>query len=145
MQLVQNIKFKAKTKTKNCARVVKHVNYSYSVRAHSLDTWNTGHLLVPPVCPSSNNISQLVNVKYSIVLTIGTIDSKNFDLVIPIVIGSVPLRDQTQNYDPLSNDLPSYETCMFGSSYSGETHVWSNSEEPEFIPSYPVYNNTTRY
>ncbi len=147
VRLVQNLKFKAKTKTKNCSRIVKHVNYSSIVKAHSVLTWDTSHLIIPPICPNSNEICKIVKIKYSLVLTIGTIDSKNFDLSIPITIGSVPLREsfQVENLNQFSEDLPSYETCMFGTSFNSETSVGLNSEVPEFTPSYPVYKNSTRY
>ena len=148
VRLIQNLKFKARSKTKNCSRVVKQVNYPSNLRARSAETW-IKQLPIPPVCPDSNDICRIVKIKYRLVLTLGAADSNNFDLLIPVTIGSVPLRNEIESsyaYQFASDFPPSYEACMFRSNLDGGNvnPDFENGEiiEHDFKPLYPVYRDT---
>jgi hypothetical protein len=147
VNLKQNIRFYATTKSKSCIRNVGAIRFPRKIPSRFQDTWNDSVLVIPPVCSTSNGTCGIIEVSYSIVFnfdTSGIAISK--DLVIPIVVGTIPLKLSENNHYDMPAP-PSYEACMFPISNGqipddvetkGEV---VESDSNTFKPFYPYYKD----
>ncbi len=108
---------------------------------------------------SSKNTCKIIEISYNLVLTFGTNFSIDFELSIPIVIGTVPLKNTNLKDMPPINQseiisecqldeigTPTYEKCIFSSETSKENITrYTKSEKIEsnspFYPVYKIYSN----
>ncbi|RNA34510.1 arrestin domain-containing 3-like [Brachionus plicatilis] len=92
--LIQRVAFHAKGKSKMVtSNVIKSV-FSKTIEAKKFENWNDAALIIPPVCPSSNGSCRIIDVNYEIALYFAselTLDSR---VIIPIVIGTVPIMSE---------------------------------------------------
>lgn len=145
--LVQKIKFHSNNKTKTCIRNVASIKYDQRVSARSTDRWDKSVLLIPPVCSSSNGTCRIIEVSYAVIFRF---DASGFaiskDLVIPIVIGTIPMNIEQDSRPPAYT----YETCIFGPNpvdIPDETRKGEiiESDSNTFKPYYPYYAMQSNY
>ena len=145
LKLVQILKFHTKSKVKTIAREVTHIVFNKEIQPMSRVDWDNSVLTIPSVCPSSQNTSRLIEVSYTLVLSVEpSWPSSPLALKIPITIGSVPFRSSSfSNFDSLNNayDLPTYQECVFDIDSSNQIADEQN-DDINFAPLYPIYSNS---
>lgn len=157
IKLVQEIKLTGSsreiivktTKVKTCYRDVVNVNLLQIIAAKTNVTLNNNYsIIVPPVSATSTNTCKIIEIRYYVVFTFGCRGSANKDMSIPITIGTIPLSNPSEkkpSLDNSSNNLPSYEECVYGAikpeiaeSIKGEMF---DSDASTFKPLYPYYKD----
>lgn len=98
-------------------------------------------LLIPSVCPTSNGLSKIIDISYLLIFSFGVRGSLDRDLVIPVVIGTMPLRTESESsvhsYLP-----PTYEESMFGAEKSSGDESSKGDVYDSDVNSYrPLYPN----
>lgn len=150
VKLVQDLKFHATTKSRTSQRNVAEVVYSNVIRPCSIESWNKGTLVIPPVCPSSNGACKIIEISYSVVFVFGASNSIDSNLAIPIYIGTIPLRqleNTSNNTSSAYPSAPSYQECMFGANPNQEFDSGFQKGEliesdlSTFKPFYPYYKD----
>ena len=150
VKLIQNLRFQASGRFKSTQRNVAEIVYNKTIRPNSIETWNRGHLVIPPVCPSSNGACKIIDICYSVVFVFGASTSIDSDLNIPIYIGTIPLRqDENNSNNPsvIMPSAPSYQECMFGVNPNKqfdnniEKGEVIESDQGQFKPFYPYYKD----
>ena len=85
-------------------RLVSELACPIKIKARMYEEWNDS-VIIPKICPSSNGTSKIMKIRYSAVLYVDPSDlHSDFDAFIPIVIGTVPIIQDNQNFE-----LPSFE------------------------------------
>ncbi|CAF0782805.1 unnamed protein product [Brachionus calyciflorus] len=110
--LMQNLRFEAKSRVRNCTRKVASMEFPNKVGIKTTEKWNNLPILIPSVSPSTMGNSRLIDVSYELFLNFdATGVSTSTDLNVPIVIGTIPLRKGNK----IGNtDLPFLlEECVF--------------------------------
>ena len=149
VNIIQRIYFHSTCKTKTCVRNMAQVKYPKRIPEKTREVWSLG-IIIPPVCASSNGTCKIIHVTYIILFNFdpsGLAVSK--DLGIPLTIGTIPLRNQSNNMQPdqLMPSLPSsFQACMFGNENSANFEPASKGEIVEsnsssFKPMYPFYKD----
>ncbi len=167
VNLVQTLKLSGQNETKLVKRVVCTARFLDRIKSRSSETWESSCLVIPPLCPTLNGLSSIIQVNYSLVLFLhlsGLSCAKS--LTLPIVIGTVPIKnhhamhDKHLRRDTLDNisfepDRSSY-VCKVSKSESSRNRSFSaffdpefdmihgefmDSEDDEFKPSYPYYKS----
>ena len=146
VSLVQNIRFIATKNSKNERRFLSNVKKNVMVKKKSFQDWNNIILPIPSICSNSNGVSKIIEVDYFVYFSFDTSGiAVSKDLVIPIEIGTIPLRDDV-NSDP-STPLPySFERCMFGpnTNFSQQEEIkgeYYDNDSNTYIPLYPIYKD----
>lgn len=109
-------KFKATTKTKECSKDLCSLRKG-EMNGHSHDFW-TGELLVPPTPPSELIHCNIIDIDYSLDVSVSP-SGPALDLTvkIPIVIGTIPLREMfscfTSSFPPQPMGLQAEPTSSF--------------------------------
>jgi hypothetical protein len=140
-QLIQKVYCVTRSKSRLFSRVVVELPYSNKVNKSKYEEWN-GSIIIPPVCPSSKQISRIMDISYSVVLYINPSGPHtSFTAVIPIIIGTVPLAQE--NYQ--NNQTWSFEASRFLPENNSAFDEKNKGEEinmnSNFTPSYPVYKD----
>lgn len=132
MTLVQRIRFQAQKDSKIVSREIVTAQYTKKIGAKSKETWN-GYLTVKPTCSSStNNSNKLINVSYVLICYMDASGiSTGTNLIIPITIGTVPIRESVNESDP----SPIYQR------WDMPLELEQNEEEDVLPPYYPYFNN----
>ena len=148
-RLIQNLRFHTRSKTKSCKRVIGETTYPGRVEPRTNVTWK-GALIIPPVCQSSNASCRIIEITYTIDFNFSSNGvSISTDLLVPITIGTIPLRSVEAMSDDMnaSNLPPSYEACMFGPNpnqmppdYEDKREI-IESDDASFRPMYPYYKD----
>lgn len=135
--LVQIIDFHGEGFTHHVKRVkqdvVSEISSEY-IQPHSFEDWNRIRLKIPPVCASTISlVSRIIAVSYQLVLNFDAVGFHvSKDLIIPIVIGTVPLQDS-----PIaSRDLQDFSSCLNPPPYSFQASVLGPSSDDELPPDY---------
>lgn len=159
VDLNQIIVFHATTKSRRVARHVASVRFPGKVGARNQEHWENIALLVPPVCSSSNGTCRIIDLKYELNLNFdasGVAVSKS--LIIPVVIGTVPLsspmsRPATLSLpaslpDQFGQPPPSYQASIFEPTPNQEMPPdydtkgeLVESDHNSFRPHYPYYKD----
>lgn len=152
VSLIQQIRFIATWKTKIDKRVISKVIFPSIVNERSFQDWNNIVLPIPAVCSTSNGISKIIEVNYMAVFNFNPSGmSVSKDLIIPIVIGTIPFRENygvsLGNDDSSAPPPYSYEGCMFGpnttklSNEDDEKGEYYENDSNTYRPLYPVYKD----
>lgn len=113
VSLVQKIKFRANYRTKISYRSIENFRFPSTVQEKSIVKWNNSVLIIPPVCSTSNGKCKIIDVNYLVLFDFCASGiSLSKEMMIPIVIGTAPLKPQTKNL--WCNEAISYEQCKFG-------------------------------
>lgn len=147
VDLVQQIRFHATTKSRTCRRHVATVRFPGKIAARQQENWENISLVVPPVCSSWNGTCRIIEVNYAINLNFdasGLAVSK--DMTIPIVIGTIPLMNMGM---PVPTSLPlTYQASIFDPSPNQEMPPdyetkgeMVESDVNSFRPFYPYYKD----
>ena len=80
--------------------------------------------VIPSVCPTLGGVCQIISVTYALVFTFGVRASGDKDLIIPITIGTMPLRSSDDAYLP----PPTYSQTMYEN--DGEKEEFKDDEPP---------------
>ena len=73
------------------------INDTTSTESNGKNEWENATLVIPPVCPSSNGLCHIIEIRYFLVLNFdATGMSVSTDLKIPITIGK-PLMSIMKN------------------------------------------------
>ena len=149
INIIQRIFFHATAKTKICVRNVAHIKYPKRIPEKAREVWSQG-IIIPAVCASSNGTCRIIQVNYCVLFNFnpsGIAASK--DLEIPLTIGTIPLRSQSNNMQQgqvMQSLPPSFQACMFGNENSANFEPASKGEIMEsnsnsFMPMYPYYQD----
>lgn len=115
-------------------RQVAEVRYANKIPPRSLQNWNNSILIIPPICQSSDDRCNIIEVGYEVVLCYYAKGlSIMSSLPIPIIIGTLPFNTQGLR----SNELRfSFEPCIFSAlSVSEEKNDDNESLNGESIES----------
>ena len=150
INIIQRIYFHATTKTKICVRNVAQLKYPKRIPEKSREVWSQG-IIIPAVCSSSNGTCRIIQVNYCILFNFNPSGlSISKDLEIPITIGTIPIRNQSNNMQQgqtmPSLPQPAYQACMFGNENSNNFQPASKGEVMEsnsssFMPMYPYFQD----
>jgi len=156
LKLVQKIKFHAERithHTKEVEHEVAFTKYTKIIPPMSHEDWDQIMLVIPPVCSSTIDLKpRLIRVSYQVVLKFdasGMHISK--DLVIPITIGTIPMRDSSfvegSSMPPYSYQISTVTATNMDelSSYIEDTNgdlYESNCQT--FKPYYPYFDGITK-
>lgn len=139
--LVQKIKYHVKRDAKKCFRRVAMLACPKSIGPKTTEKWSS-HLIVPPICSSTNGKCRIIDVHYAIQCSFETdgFGSKLTLLSIPLTIGTKPFVDTKKAGTPI-NTAPGmrYEVChleptIFREDIKGYI---VESDLNEFKPYYP--------
>jgi hypothetical protein len=76
-------------KIKKEHRNIAHLNFHNEIGPNTKVQLTSEHpLIIPPIPPTSNQYSKLIEINYSLVFTFGCLNSFDIDLSIPIKIGT---------------------------------------------------------
>jgi hypothetical protein len=165
VNLVQTLKLNAQNQTKIVKRVVCTARYLDMIKPRSIEAWDSSCLVIPPLCSTLNGLTPLIQINYSLVLYVNLSGlSCTKSLTLPIVIGTVPIQGnvmhgKTARQDRIDNI--SFEHDMYVSSANKGSNPairkdrnslvsfdsgfdmingeFMDSEDLEFMPSYPYY------
>lgn len=147
VDLIQQIRFHATTKSRTCTRHVASVVYPAKIPPRQQEHWDNIALVVPPVCSSSNGTCRIIEVNYAINLNFDAAGvALSQDLTIPIVIGTIPLMNLGM---PVPNNLPlTYQASIFDPTpnqemppdYETKGEV-VESDANSFRPHYPYFKD----
>ena len=141
LKLVQTLKFHTKAKNKTVRREVTHIVFNKEILPAHKEDWDNSVLTIPSVCPSSQNTSRLIEVSYTLMLSIEpSWPSTPVLIKVPITIGSIPFR-QVVCRD--ITDLPTYQECVFGLECARNDNEADEPEEDtiSYAPLYPYYTH----
>jgi hypothetical protein len=99
-------------------------------------------LTIPPVVSSSNGLCKIIQINYYLNLNFNPSGlSMSTDLQIPVVIGTIPLKDQTQS-NSLSQQFQ-YMASIFKENFDYQEDLKGEVIESgqNFTPVYPFYND----
>ena len=123
VRLVQEITFHGQRFTyhiKKVKREVAMVRYTNTIAARTHEDWSQIKLLIPPVCSTTDSSQpHIIEIGYELVFNFDAAGAHvSRDLSIPIVIGTVPLVDSSQDntvaiVDPSSIQTHSYMPSVF--------------------------------
>lgn len=138
--LVQKMKYHVQREVKKCFRRVAMVAFPNCIAPKSKEKWSS-HLVVPPICASSNGKCRIIEVFYAIQCSfeVSGLGSKSTDLVIPITIGTKPFVTTGLTATTTSN-VTKYEMCHFEPSKFSENFSDGqvlDSDLLSFRPCYP--------
>ncbi|CAF0761104.1 unnamed protein product [Brachionus calyciflorus] len=144
VSLIQKIKFKANYRTKLSYRTIENFRFPSSVQERSIVKWDNSVLIIPPICPTSDGRCKIIDVSYLVLFDFCASGlSLTKEMLIPIVIGTIPLRPQVERI--WNDELISYEECKFGPypdkiSFDEEDFddIMETTEE-KFKPLYPFF------
>lgn len=158
--MVQRVTFHAKGKSKTLTSNVTKILFPKEIKGKSVENWNDGILVIPPICPSTNGSCRIIDVDYEIVMYFGTsgltLGSK---VILPIIIGTIPIISEENmhlaknSFTLMASDLkvePNEKVEVEETQNPDEIDF--NSEK--FMPFYPYYkdfsvqmshSNTTKY
>ncbi len=111
-------------KTKTFERHVVQLNYSNKIKPGLSQQWNQGEFLIPTICPSFK--TNLLEVSYKLVFTFGRWTNER-ELVMPIVIGNVPLNSEKTNFTRES----CYEHCFLCGDFIPDNLKIDENEEQD--------------
>lgn len=118
-------------KKKRIQRSVVGKRHSSGIMSHSHENWDEIKLQIPPVCPSTVAGRRLIEVSYTLVFNFnpaGVHMSK--DLLVPIVIGTKPLNEYTNESSSSSTSIPPPPP------YSYKQSIFEPTDEEELPPDY---------
>jgi hypothetical protein len=102
--LVQKMRFNANGISKDFERTVASVaHYGDRVTAKSTDKWSDHSIVIPAVCPSTSpNTCRIIEVSYELhfVYRQAGIFHNNHKIAVPIVIATLPFRDESYDAPP---------------------------------------------
>lgn len=142
VKLIQKVSIQNKTSL----REVASFNITKRIEAKTTKNVYNAKLLIPSICPTSNERSKLIKVNYFLLLTFKNpqrrVKQKLDDITIPIVIGTVPFA--VDNYQ-FQNSF-SYEPCIFGARYDinkkkGQREIRETNDFIDFRPLYAYYED----
>lgn len=140
--VMQKLKLYARGKTKVFYRQLTEIINLNPILALKNGKWENGKLKIPSTVPTLTNLSQIIDISYVFILSVNIAGVKtNFDLLIPIEIGSVPLIECSLDSSTL---ILSHELCSFGAPGKNENLDPIDSGETlyldlDFVPYYPFY------
>ena len=139
-KIIQYILCITRRKSRTFSRLVIELACPKKINERMSEEWNDS-VIIPPICPSSNGTSNIMRISYSAVLHVNPSSlNKSVNVAIPIVIGTVPIIHNNQNYEQFSFETSNFEAVkndQLDEKQSGEvTNMNSN-----FLPSYPIYKD----
>jgi hypothetical protein len=150
LELIEQIRFHATQKTKLCTRIIAKINCPRKLDPQEIYEWTNREtsLIIPPIASTSNGTCKIIDISYLLNLSFdasGLSIRKN--MKIPIVIGTIPMRDPNQHIQTIENQLSSQFKYMesifestgdYGEEIKGEI---IGSDGNTFKPSYPYYGD----
>ena len=142
---VQVIRLKTNQAGEQILRYVNTIRLPSAVRKKSSEVFTELMLFVPPVSPTTVNLSQLLDVTYKMELSYyvtGIAEATVLDT--PIVIGTIPVNDINVVAASHENNLFTFEPSTFGSISSPMLNSQISgrviqTDENIFIPLYTFY------
>lgn len=135
--LVQKIKYHVKRDFKKCFRRVAMVAYPKTIAPKTDEKWSS-HLVIPPVCSSTNGKCRIIDVHYAVQCSFETdgFGSKPTCLSIPLTIGTKSLMADAKSTTPGASryEVCHFEPTKFHEDIKGEL---VESDLNEFKPYYP--------
>ena len=123
-------------KSKTCTRIIKEVFYPKKTNPKSFETWTLGQLIIPTLCPSSDDSCGIIEISYNLILKVGSSVSLLSNLEVPITIGTIPLK---QDSNSITQSIAQYKQEI---SFSNDSNNNINSLQTQsdlIKPYYPVY------
>jgi hypothetical protein len=149
LELIEQIRFHSTRKTKLCTRVVAMINFPRKLGPQDVYEWTHREtpLVVPPVASTSNGTCKIIDISYLLNLNFDASGiSVSTDMRIPLVIGTIPMRDQNQSQND-ENKLSTqfkYLASIFESTGDYEEEIKGEvveSDRNNFKPFYPYYSD----
>lgn len=149
VKLLQHLEFHATRKSKSDRREVAILHYGNQIGSKENQTWD-GSLRIPPVCNTLNTCTttcSIIELNYylSLYFDVSTM-SMSKDFMVPVRIGTVPIRENNIVDSIIEDPVPSYESCIYGrnstvmpSEDNGRKGEILNSDETSFAPMYTYY------
>ena len=95
-------------------------------------------IFIPPLCPSSNMLSKLISISYSLMFTFKASKySSNVELEIPLTVGSIPFKVRNgrylHTYEPFPFEYPKLDAIP---ELNGELN---SNDIKNYKPLYPFF------
>ena len=113
------LSFNNPNNTKNVEQVVVSIQIEKLIGSNQTKTLSSDELeplVIPPLCPTETGLCDIINISYALVFTFAVKNSIDKNLVIPIVIGTVPLGSDSSNLKlGYSEAPPCYDRSVYPS------------------------------
>ena len=138
--------FYAPTASYTLRRMVTTVKSPIPFDPVSKKTW-TSFIQIPSIVSTSNGTCRIINVSYELQLTVSaggcSIDTP---VIIPIVIGTIPLADSNPTEFSTKNMSATYQNCTFGPNASNMPQEINRgemieSDQASYVPLYLVFSS----
>ncbi len=150
LELIEQIRFHSTRKSKLCTRMIAKIRCPRKLDSQEIYEWTNRetNLIIPPVASTSNGTCKIIDISYLLNLSFDASGlSVSTDLRIPIVIGTIPMRDPNQQAQNNENQLSAQfkylasifeSTGDYGEEIKGEV---IGSDGNTFKPFYPYYGD----
>lgn len=96
IEFFSKLRFHAGAKVKTITRLISILNLDKKVSARSTEKFNQIQIFVPQLCPTSMSMCKILEVSYFLSVRLDvSLSSIELDLHLPIVIGTIPIRDNS--------------------------------------------------
>ena len=90
VSLVQKIKLRANFKSKTSYKTMENFRFPSKVYEKSIVNWKNSVLIIPPICPTSNGNSKIIDISYLVLLDFYVSGPHLVkEIAIPVTIGSI--------------------------------------------------------
>ena len=138
VSIVQNIRLYSTSKSKTFTKTIANIKHPKLVSGKSVEDWNNG-LHVPAVCSSSNGGCNIIELSYSLVFKfVPTGIAAKPHLKIPIVVGTIPIRDVEKNSMKISYEQSPFKSSSIKSTQEFKGEMVKNDSD-SYKPFYPFY------
>jgi hypothetical protein len=150
LDLIQQIRFHATQKTKVCKRIIAILQCPRKLDPQEIYEWTNREtsLIIPPIASTSNGTCKIIDISYLLDLTFAASGlSIATNMKIPIVIGTIPMRDPDQQAQNNENQLSAqfkYLASIFESTPDSGEEIKGEvigSDGNTFKPFYPYYGD----
>ena len=94
VEFYSKLRLHASCKSKTITRLVYLLNLDKQVSARSTEKFDKIQIPLPQLCPTSMNMCKILDVSYFLSVRLDiSLSSISMDLNLPIVIGTIPIRD----------------------------------------------------
>ncbi|KAL5256054.1 hypothetical protein ACHWQZ_G011313 [Mnemiopsis leidyi] len=156
-ELVEICKYQACDQEQRTKRVVAGCKRGPIPRG-TKDTWHV-MLDIPPIPPSGLVYCQIIHLEYYIKLTVESVRLPKQKLQIPLIIGSIPLKEDADQFEDERDTVPESlqeafgrkaPSMQFAESVWGKTELNTNQRRVSqagnsFTPNYVLYKRTSAF
>ena len=141
LQLIQDITLITKKKTRLFQKFITDVAYLNIINAYTYDEWSNTLMISPEICPSSNGLSNIIDISYSVVLLVKPLGPHaSFFANIPITIGTIPFECEDENPELLNFDSK-FETDGLEENLVLDNISIEEIKDEDFPPNYSVFKD----